>query len=252
MKFKALSFIAVLAITNPAYAEIKAELVSAPIIKAGQAEEVKFNLTNSDNTPTKFSDMKIIHTRKIHALVVDPSLADYTHGHPDVAEKDGEYRFTFVPKFNSAYKVWLDVTPNNGSQQYIPLELKGSGAAGVVDKKVVTENVIDGVKFELMADKEIISGQMAMLTLKVTKDAKPFTNLQPVMGAFAHMVGFYEDYKTIAHLHPEGEEPSSKDAKGGPELMFHFQPAQKGFVKLFAQVQINEKDVYIPFAVIVK
>lgn len=233
-------------------AEVKAAVIGAPQVKAGEALEVKFSLTNQNGSATSLSDLKEVHTKKIHALVVDPSLSDYTHAHPVAAEKAGEYKFTFTPKTDASYKIWLDITPNKGGHQYIPLQIKGTKAAAKIDRKAILAGAADGYEFKLSFDAPVKLGEAAMGTMQITKGGKPFAELQPVMGAFAHMVGFYDDYKTIAHLHPLGEEPKSEAERGGPELMFHLEPAKKGYLKLFAQVRIDGKDIYVPFGLEVK
>ena len=75
------------------------------------------------------------------------------------------------------------------------------------------------------------------------------TSLQPLMGAFSHIVGFYEDYYTIVHTHPMGEEPRNDTDRSGPELTFHLMPVKSGFIKLFAHVKIGNKELYVPFGV---
>ena len=88
--------------------------------------------------------------------------------------------------------------------------------------------------------------------ITVSKDGKPFTQLEPVMGAYAHIVGFSEDRKTVVHIHPMGEEPMNASDRGGPELSFHIEPGKSGFNKLFAQVRVDGKDVFAPFGIIVQ
>ncbi len=53
------------------------------------------------------------------------------------------------------------------------------------------------------------------------------------------MVGFYDENNSVVHIHPLGEEPASDEARAGPELRFHIEPQQAGFIKLYAQVRIN-------------
>ena len=67
------------------------------------------------------------------------------------------------------------------------------------------------------------------------------------MGAFAHVVGFETDLKTILHIHPMGAEPTVSTDRGGPSLMFHLQPENPGLIRLFAQVQVDEHPVYARF-----
>jgi hypothetical protein len=72
------------------------------------------------------------------------------------------------------------------------------------------------------------------------------------MGAFAHVVGFSENYHSIMHIHPMGKEPETAQDRGGPVLHFHIDPNRPGFVKIFAQVRIKGQDFYAPFSVMVK
>jgi hypothetical protein len=67
------------------------------------------------------------------------------------------------------------------------------------------------------------------------------------MATFAHLVGFNQDYKTVMHLHPKGASILDPTARGGPELEFQIYPLQPGFVRLFAQVQIDGRSHFVPF-----
>jgi hypothetical protein len=91
-----------------------------------------------------------------------------------------------------------------------------------------------------------------MGNVTITKDGKPFTQLEPVMAAFAHIVGFSEDRKTVVHIHPMGIEPTKESDRDGPTLQFHIEPNKAGFTKMFVQVRVNGKDVFAPFGVMVK
>jgi hypothetical protein len=71
------------------------------------------------------------------------------------------------------------------------------------------------------------------------------------MGAYAHIVGIADDFETIAHVHPLGAEPTSPEQRGGPDFDFHVEPAKPGFLKLFAQVRVDGRDVFLPFGVTV-
>lgn len=46
-----------------------------------------------DNHPITFSDHKEMHTRKIHLLIIDDALEDYSHIHPKQISKNGIYEF---------------------------------------------------------------------------------------------------------------------------------------------------------------
>lgn len=67
------------------------------------------------------------------------------------------------------------------------------------------------------------------------------------MAAFAHLVGFYEDGRTVVHLHPAGGEITDAAQRGGPSLDFRFYPPKAGFLRLYVQIQLDGRAVFAPF-----
>jgi hypothetical protein len=67
------------------------------------------------------------------------------------------------------------------------------------------------------------------------------------MGAYAHLVGFSADGKSIIHAHPMGEEPTSADDRGGPRLSFHVAPESAGATQFYLQIKRAGKEVMVPF-----
>ena len=162
--------------------------------------------------------------------------------------------FDFTPLKNGSYRVWADVIPvATGKQEYVQADM-GSPAEekASIDKATSMTATVEGYTFTLALDGEPKAGAPVMGSVTVNKDGQPFTQLEPVMGAFAHVVGFTEDYNSVLHVHPMGKEPSSDAERGGPKLEFHIEPEKAGFVKLFAQVRIGGKDIFAPFGVNVK
>ncbi len=108
-------------------------------------------------------------------------------------------------------------------------------------------------RFQLiLAQPAIRAGEPVKARLVITRtDGTPYTQLQPVMAAFAHLVGFNEDHKTVLHLHPAGPPVLNEEARGGPELNFQIYAPKAGFTRLFAQVQIEGRPVYASFNVTV-
>jgi hypothetical protein len=108
---------------------------------------------------------------------------------------------------------------------------------------------VDRLTYELIfPQKTIRVGQPATVRLRITSaDGKGFTQLEPLMATFAHLVGFNQDYKTVMHMHPKGAPILDPTARGGPELEFQIYPLQPGFVRLFAQVQIKGRSHFAPF-----
>lgn len=234
---------------------VKLELHPTSALAVGKTTQITLKMTNmADGKPLTLDDLKEAHTKKLHLLIVDPSLTDYHHIHPVAGKNAGEFVFDFTPKKNDSYRVWADVIPvATGKQEYVMTDM-GSAAK---DKATITKtttmiSTVDGYTFTLALDSEPKAGSAVMGNITVTKDGKPFNQLESVMGAFAHVVGFTEDYNSVLHIHPMGKEPTSSTERGGPKLEFHIEPEKAGFVKLFAQVKIDGKDVFAPFGVTVK
>lgn len=238
-------------VTTP---QLKLSAVSKNALKPGENADVEISLTKKNNAPLLLEDLQNVHTKKIHLLIVDPSLTDYHHEHPTTGGTPGKYVFSFTPRKPGSYRIWADVTPKEGLHEYVMADLNNETAEKVkIDHTPNLSVIVDGFKFELKLESETLKlGQPISATIHVVgPDGKPFTELEPIMGAFAHLVGFYDDFQTIAHIHPMGKEPENSNERGGPDLQFHFMPEKPGVLKLFAQVQVKGTSKFAPFTVIV-
>ncbi|MDE3015619.1 MAG: hypothetical protein KGI29_01675 [Pseudomonadota bacterium] len=189
------------------------------------------------------ADLETMYTKKIHLLLIDPSLADYQHIHPMPTRTPGLYSFTFTPKSPGGYRVWADITPKATGRQEFAMADLGAHRIGAVSKIENRTAVVSGYHFNLTFDTPPAAGGESVGRLTITGAHGETVTLEPVMGARAHIVGFYDDFRTVAHMHPMGDNPH--------EIMFHFAPDRAGFVKLFAQVEIGGKAIFAPFGVMV-
>ena len=119
----------------------------------------------------------------------------------------------------------------------------------MTDKEPCFVGGANGLRFALsLSQPEIKVGVPVRAILRVTRpDGSGFDQLEPVMGAFAHLVGFNEDAETVFHMHPIGAPISNENERGGPELEFKIYTTKAGFSRLFAQVQVNGRQIYVPF-----
>lgn len=231
---------------------INASVAPASGLKVGEPATLTINLATKDGKPVTHADLTVAHTEKVHLLIVDPSLSDYHHEHPKVGATPGTYTFTITPKKAGEYKLFADLLPTaTGKQEYAATTFMVEGAPSIIEKTVNKTTTVDGYTFDLKFEEEKFSaGHPHMAWVTVTgRDGKPFDKLEPVMGAFAHVVGFSEDRNEIAHIHPMGKEPETADERGGPKLEFHTDFKTGGYKKLFVQVQIGGKQVFAPFGV---
>lgn len=231
-------------------------LLKEPLIKGQKIRtEIKF-ISKKDGEPLLPSEIQETHTEIIHLLIFDQTLTDYQHIHPTPTDKPGIYQFEWTPREGSHYRLWADLTPLcTNQEEYIRLDLGDLSQGPQEAPKIVNSTqTVNGLTYTLSLDApKLISGKPLMGKVTV-KDAQghPFTGLEPIMGAFAHIVVINEDFETIAHVHPMGIEPTKESERGGPELAFHFKPNKSGFWKIWVQVKIHGKDVFVPFGVDIK
>ena len=240
---------------KPGAPSMKLAARPAAPLKVGEKAEVTVTLTRArDGEPVTRRDLLVMHTEKIHLLIVDSSLTDYHHEHPKPADRPGEYTFSFTPRKPGPYRIFADVVPTETSlQEYVVGEIAADTKGEPVRRAESTNRVeAEGFFFELAFRTKDggtpKAGEVVTGTLTVKgPDQRGFTKLEPVMGAFAHLVAFHEDGKTVLHIHPEGPEPENADLRGGPTLTFKFYAPEPGYYRLYAQTQIFEGAVFAPF-----
>ena len=242
--------------TKPGEPSIRMTAVTNGPVEAGKALTVKVRMAKADKSPLLLDDLLVMHTQPIHLLIEEPGMGDYHHEHPVPTETRGEYEFTFTPQKSSPYRIWADIVPEATGVQELPFaDLPSAGEPGpLADTATRYTSSAAGYQFTLALangnDMPLKAQQARGMTINVTDSTgKPVTQLEPVMNAFAHLVGFHADYQTVVHLHPSGGDVLNDTLRGGPSLGFIFFPPKAGFIRLYCQVKINGKMLFAPFNV---
>ena len=232
-------------------ATVRSEILPVENRVAGKSVSTVVRLTGGDGKPLPLDQLEVAHTEKIHLLVIDQTVTDYHHLHPVAGDKPGEYRFDFAPRFGGTYHIWADLVPKaTGKQEYSKTTVKVDGPPATPNKSVNTTAEVDGYRFDLTTENNapLQAEKATVVKVKVTgPDGREFLKLEPVMGAFAHMVAFPADLSSVTHVHPMGAEPKTDAERGGPDLSFHVEPDKPGFHKFFLQTQIGGKEKFAAF-----
>lgn len=238
---------------GPAVAGYRAE-VRAPSLKPGATTEVELRLFDPQGKQLTETDFRIAHERRIHLLIIDESLTDYHHEHPVPKEYGKVLTFKLTPRKAGPYRVFVDVLPEATRRHlYLVADLAGTGPGGAIEgRELVTRAEVDGYSFELTLPAVVKEGTTLNGELVIKgRDGKVVNQLEPVMGAYAHLVGFFEDRKTVEHMHPMGAEPTAPSDRGVGKLKFRVTPTKSGLMKLFAQVKLDGKERFAPFTLTV-
>ena len=229
---------------------VKARVETDAPLRVGVKVNGHLILTNRRGEPITFDQLREVHTRKIHLLIIDGSLTDYHHEHPVPTNIPGRYDFSFTPQKPGVYRVWADVQPvETDIQEFamtvIPADTPAEPLQVEPDRLT---NTVNGLTYSIQFEKPVKSGEPVRGALHIARaDGSGFVQLEPVMGAFAHIVGFGEDRTSALHIHPETARPLTASDRGGPDLYFRFYVALPGFYRLFVQVQREGVEQFVPF-----
>lgn len=268
-----------------ASADGQSSLTVAPqgVLAANQPVTLTLTLKDASGAPLGPEAIATSHTHKVHVLIVDAALEDYTHAHATPGAAPGEWTVSFTPKFARTYRVWTDFKPTgseeaeghahgegghdhgegghshdqvaksdeHGQTPSATLTVGTEASPAVAPTQALTGGA-GGLKFSLSLGGPVTADAHVPATLVVTDaTGKPFAGLEPVMGAYAHLVGFSADGSTMVHAHPLGEEPKDAGARGGPALTFELHPTVAGPNRLFLQVQKDGAVITVPFTLMV-
>ncbi len=265
-------------------AKFKAEFKSNPSeVKAGEQTDLSFTVKNEKGEIVK--DLPVVHEKPMHLMVVSEDLAEYYHIHPE-PQADGSYKVQHVFPNSGNFKLYADFTPTNSPQIVENFMLKVSGKKHTkvelkADEKL--EKTIDGLKFVMKPNAELLVGKELMLNINVfdEKTNKPVTDLEKYLGEYAHFAIISQDLTKFVHAHPMSKEENSEgdhemsNKSNSNEMMDESKPhthdektemndmkslspskvsahtsfPQSGLFKIFAQFKRGGKVITVPFVV---
>ncbi len=243
-------FIPVIAAKSPV--KMTAKTALPPL--AGGEVRVTLRLETANGKPIAPEDVVVKHGRKLHLLIIDPTLTDYQHVHPEPGKVPGEWSFAFVPKHGGTYRLFADFTPaatNRSLYSNADLVISGEtpiGAAEPTRMQPAWTAEQGGYRFSVVSSAQPIrAGQAADLKFTVDRTDGAPVRLEPVMEALAHLVAFDVARSGFAHLHPmDGETPRPAEELE-PSLAFKVTIPSAGRFVIWAQVQLDGREIFVPF-----
>lgn len=245
-------FMPVVAVRSP----VEMTLTNESPAVASREARLLLTLKTVTGKPISPEDLLVVHTQKLHLLIVDPTLTDYQHIHPQPGAQKGEWVFAFTPNRAGVYRVFADFTPSATARGlYSSADLVVTSSEKVTAPQnvppVTTANWsydLQGRRFSLRPNlSPIRAGKQVELTFLVTSDDAGVVPLQPIMGAYAHLVAFDADRSGFAHLHPDVTDLSRQPDSFHPQLMFKLTIPRAGRYVIWAQVNLGGKELAVPF-----
>ena len=241
-------FIPVVAVRSPVTMKVDA---GPHVPGAGGAGRAIIQLFTSSGKPLTPDDLLVTHTRRLHLLVIDPTLQDYQHVHPEWDPTIREWRFTFSPRYAGLYRLFADFTPvATGRGLYASADLMVARGAEPLPSPPAPAwtHEADGYLFELHpAGLPIRAGRPVELAFTITRSGGGVVPMEPVMGAYAHLVAFDEARSGFAHLHPVQTDLAQRPDPFRPTLSFKVTIPKSGRYVIWSQVKIDGRERFAPF-----
>ena len=203
-----------------------------PDLPAGPATPVAFRVLGPDGRALTGYDTS--HDEDLHLIAVRRDLTGFQHVHPELGP-DGTWR-TPLELTPGSWRLFADFDPAGGdgaltlgadvpvAGQYTPQPLPEPSRTAEVDGYTVT---LDG---------ELVPGRESELTLAVSRDGQPVTDLQPYLAAYGHLVALRDGDLAYLHVHPAGR-PGDGTTEPGPDVSFYATAPSAGDYRLFLDFQ---------------
>jgi hypothetical protein len=219
-----------LAVAQDGYRLVLADTVIHPGTRT-----VAFAIEGPDGQPVTSFDVE--HEKQLHLILVRRDHTGYQHLHPVLDETTGTWtaQATLTP---GAWRVFTDFTATAGPALVLASDLLVPGhVTAPAPSHESRTDVVDG--YSVTVAGSLRAGEHSALTLTVTKDGAPVTDLQPYLGAYGHLVALREGDLAYLHVHPGGE-PGDGETEPGPEVEFGAEVPSTGRYHLYLDFQHDD------------
>lgn len=182
--------------------------------KAGEPAELHILLRSRD-TKQPVTDFDRVHERLIHFIVVSRDLSHFSHEHPERGS-DGKFTLQYTFPTGGEYRLFADVAPKGAGSVVAMQSIKVSGplptGGNVLTSNAGTTSIVDGIKVAPKGGTRTFpAGRSLPVTFTITDDktGAPITDVEPWLGAVAHLILIQEDGATFVHSHPDEADPTN-------------------------------------------
>lgn len=202
------------------------------VLPPGREAEFRFQITGPDGIAVR--SFQTLHEKELHLIVASLDLGWFSHVHP-VRDEQGTWSVPLTVPAPGAYRAFADFAAAGGEPVVLGLDIAAPGAPQpqplAPPSRVAT---VDGYEVT-MAGAPDGPGDTD-IALRVSREGRPVTDLEPYLGAFGHLVALRANDLAYLHVHPDGH-PGDGHTSSGPEVRFGADFPTAGDYRLFFDFQ---------------
>ncbi|MET8355379.1 hypothetical protein [Micromonospora sp. NPDC005171] len=192
------------------------------------AGEFAFRIAGPDGRPVTRYD--VAHDKQMHLIVARRDLSGFRHVHPELSP-DGTWRVGTPLTGPGQWRAFADFTPTGGEPLTLGVDVAVPGE--LTERPLpapATSTTVDGYTVTLAGAPQ--PGRTSPLTLTVSRDGQPVTDLEPYLGAYGHLVALRRGDLAYLHVHPDGT-PGDGRTQPGPAVTFLADVPSAGSYRLY-------------------
>lgn len=189
-------------------------------------QQVRLLITGPDGRPVTAYDE--VHEKELHLIAVRDDLAGFNHVHP-TRSADGTWSAT-LDLSPGTWRIYADSQPATLDEQVVlaaTLTVTGPAATTRLPAPALTAQV-DGYTVTLPASAGELAEGERELTFTISRDGKPVTDLEPYLGAYAHVVLLRQRDLAYHHVHPQ-------EGPAGPTVVAHAEFPSNGTYRAYVE-----------------
>ncbi|MFI1464469.1 hypothetical protein [Nocardia carnea] len=203
-------------------------VVTDPITESRRDATLRFRIEDSAGRPVLRYTTE--HEKDLHLILVRRDMTGYQHLHPTLGA-DGTWSAPVNLGRAGDYRVFADFVTADGQPFTLGTDLRVAGryAPQALPATATTATTGD---YTVELNGTMAAGRSTDLTLTVSRNGQPVTDLQPYLGAYGHLVALRAADLGYLHVHPAGH-PGDGTTPAGPDVRFAVTAPSTGDYRLF-------------------
>lgn len=207
-------------------------------------------------------------TQLMHVVVVAEDFSTFEHVHPAFDAKTGRFVIALRTDPARRYYVYADSHPHGAGQQVFRFVVQPESVVGspsTTPAPSYTPSALSSVAGPYtvaLSSTTLKSAAPSTIDVTISRNGKPATDLQPYLGAAAHIIAINTATLEYIHVHPTlageamntmpGMEMGAGTPKAGPRMTMHLPALPVGSYKMWVQFRGGAAVYTAPVTLVVR